>query len=196
MRIVLSGYTELQSITDAINEGAIYKFLTKPWEDDLLRANIDEAFRQKGMADENRRLDREVRTANAELAELNHRLQAALATQNEKLSVVEDRGRNALEVLYNVPTPLIGFDTEGLIAFANQDAERLLPDIREWIGTYAEDSLPASFRDVFALASGQSLDIDLNGMSYRCSCRAIDDPGGQRGTLVAIIPREEFVPPP
>ena len=196
VRIVLSGYTELQSITDAINEGAIYKFLTKPWEDDLLRANIDEAFRQKGMADENRRLDREVRTANAELAELNHRLQAALAMQNEKLSVVEDRGRNALEVLYNVPTPLIGFDTDGLIAFANQDAERLLPDIREWIGTYAEDSLPASFRDVFALASGQSLDIDLNGMSYRCSCRAIDDPGGQRGTLVAIIPRDEFVPPP
>ncbi len=190
VRIVLSGYTELQSITDAINEGAIYKFLTKPWEDDLLRANIEEAFRQKGMADENRRLDREVRTANAELAELNQRLQAALAQQNERLSVVEDRGRNALEVLYNVPTPLVGFDTEGLIAFANHDAERILPGIREWIGTYADDSLPASFRDVFSLVDGQSLDIDLEGISYRCSCRAIDDPGGQRGTLVAIIPRE------
>ena len=37
VRIVLSGYTELQSITDAINEGAIYKFLTKPWEDELIR---------------------------------------------------------------------------------------------------------------------------------------------------------------
>src|SRR6185369_3349926 len=34
VRIVLSGYTELQSITDAINEGAIYKFLTKPWDDE------------------------------------------------------------------------------------------------------------------------------------------------------------------
>ncbi|MES2091380.1 MAG: EAL domain-containing protein, partial [Pseudomonadota bacterium] len=34
MRIVLSGYTELQSITDAINEGSIYKFLTKPWDDE------------------------------------------------------------------------------------------------------------------------------------------------------------------
>ena len=47
VRIVLSGYTELQSITDAINEGAIYKFLTKPWEDELIRANIAEAFRYK-----------------------------------------------------------------------------------------------------------------------------------------------------
>jgi diguanylate cyclase (GGDEF)-like protein/PAS domain S-box-containing protein len=195
VRIVLSGYTELQSITDAINEGAIYKFLTKPWEDDLLRANIEEAFRQKEMADENRRLDLEVRAANVELAELNERLKTALARQNEQLSVVEDRGRNALEVLYSVPTPLIGLDTEGLIAFANHDAERLIPGMRERVGTYAEDSLPAGFRQVFLLADGESVDIDLDGVSYRCSCRAIDDAGGQRGTLVALVPRESVVPP-
>ncbi len=194
VRIVLSGYTELQSITDAINEGAIYKFLTKPWEDDLLRANIEEAFRQKGMADENRRLDREVREANAELAEVNERLQVALAKQNQEFSVVEDRGRNALEVLYNVPTPLIGFDTEGLIAFANRDAERLLPRIREWIGSYADESLPAAFQNVFSLVDGQSLEVCVEGVSYHCSCRAIDDPDGQRGTLVAITPKEVVMP--
>lgn len=45
MRLVLSGYTDLQSITDAINRGAIYKFLTKPWDDDLLREHIREAFK-------------------------------------------------------------------------------------------------------------------------------------------------------
>ncbi|MDC0663771.1 EAL domain-containing protein [Marinobacter sp. SS21] len=44
IRIVLSGFTDLESVTDAINEGAIYKFLTKPWEDDQLRQNIREAF--------------------------------------------------------------------------------------------------------------------------------------------------------
>lgn len=44
IRIVLSGYTELNSITDAINRGAIYKFLTKPWDDDLLREQIADAF--------------------------------------------------------------------------------------------------------------------------------------------------------
>jgi len=44
IRMVLSGYTDLKSITDAINRGAIYKFLTKPWEDDLLREHIREAF--------------------------------------------------------------------------------------------------------------------------------------------------------
>ncbi len=45
MRIVLTGYTELKSVTNAVNEGAIYKFLTKPWDDDQLRENVREAFR-------------------------------------------------------------------------------------------------------------------------------------------------------
>jgi CheY-like chemotaxis protein len=188
VRIVLSGYTELQSITDAINEGAIYKFLTKPWEDDLLRANIEEAFRQKGLADENRRLDQEVRSANTELADLNQRLQAALARQHEELSVVEDRGRHAMEVLYTVPMPLIGLDMDGLIAFANQDAEALLPGIRALVGSYAQDALPDEFQLLANLRDGDVAETTHDGRAYRCSCRAIDDRGGGRGTLVAIVP--------
>ncbi len=34
---MLSGYTDLNTVTDAINRGAIYRFLTKPWNDDELR---------------------------------------------------------------------------------------------------------------------------------------------------------------
>ena len=45
VRIVLSGYTDLDAITNAINEGAIYKFLTKPWNDEELRTQIRDAFR-------------------------------------------------------------------------------------------------------------------------------------------------------
>jgi diguanylate cyclase (GGDEF)-like protein len=45
IRIVLTGYTELDSVTGAINRGAIYKFLTKPWDDDHLREQVREAFR-------------------------------------------------------------------------------------------------------------------------------------------------------
>ena len=50
VRLMLSGYSDLQSVTDAINEGAIYKFLSKPWDDAMLRANIEEAFRRKLLA--------------------------------------------------------------------------------------------------------------------------------------------------
>jgi diguanylate cyclase (GGDEF)-like protein/PAS domain S-box-containing protein len=78
VRIVLSGYTELQAITDAVNEGAIYKFLTKPWDDARLRSHIEEAFRHKEMADDNRRLDLEVQSTNRELAAVNQRLERLL----------------------------------------------------------------------------------------------------------------------
>jgi EAL domain-containing protein (putative c-di-GMP-specific phosphodiesterase class I)/ActR/RegA family two-component response regulator len=45
VRMMLSGYTNLDAVTDAINRGAIYKFLMKPWKDAELREQIHEAFR-------------------------------------------------------------------------------------------------------------------------------------------------------
>jgi len=44
VRIVLSGHTDVSTITDAVNRGAVYKFLTKPWEDATLRETLREAF--------------------------------------------------------------------------------------------------------------------------------------------------------
>jgi len=67
VRIVLSGYTELTSVTDAINEGAVYKFLTKPWEDDLLRANIKEAFQHFELARDRQRLAEELARAREQM---------------------------------------------------------------------------------------------------------------------------------
>jgi ActR/RegA family two-component response regulator len=45
VRMILSGYTDLGTVTEAINRGSIYKFLTKPWDDEDLRAQINDAFR-------------------------------------------------------------------------------------------------------------------------------------------------------
>ncbi|MET3133075.1 diguanylate cyclase (GGDEF)-like protein/PAS domain S-box-containing protein [Oxalobacteraceae bacterium GrIS 1.11] len=44
IRIILSGYTDLDSVLSAINGGEIYRFFTKPWDDQNLRENIREAF--------------------------------------------------------------------------------------------------------------------------------------------------------
>jgi response regulator RpfG family c-di-GMP phosphodiesterase len=44
VRIVLSAHGDGESVTCAVNEGAIYKFLCKPWDDDDLRAQIRDAF--------------------------------------------------------------------------------------------------------------------------------------------------------
>jgi len=45
VRMILSGYTDLDTVAGAVNEGAIYKFLTKPWENDQLREHVRDAFR-------------------------------------------------------------------------------------------------------------------------------------------------------
>jgi CheY-like chemotaxis protein len=45
IRIILSGYTGVESVLESINRGAIYRFYTKPWDDAELRDNVRLAFR-------------------------------------------------------------------------------------------------------------------------------------------------------
>ena len=44
VRILLSGYSDAVSVMDAISRGAIYKFLTKPWDDEDIRLQVRDAF--------------------------------------------------------------------------------------------------------------------------------------------------------
>lgn len=46
IRMILSGYTDLQVVTESVNRGAVFKFLTKPWNDDQLREHVRDAFRR------------------------------------------------------------------------------------------------------------------------------------------------------
>ncbi len=46
VRMILSGYTDLRVVTDAVNRGAVFKFLTKPWDGDQLREEVRGAFRR------------------------------------------------------------------------------------------------------------------------------------------------------
>ncbi len=44
VRLVLSGYTDAQGVTELIEKGEIYKFLMKPWDNDEIKTAIREAF--------------------------------------------------------------------------------------------------------------------------------------------------------
>lgn len=44
VRLVLSGYYDQESVTRAVNEGSIYKFLYKPWDNEQLRRHVQDAF--------------------------------------------------------------------------------------------------------------------------------------------------------
>ncbi|MDX1453114.1 MAG: EAL domain-containing protein [Oleiphilaceae bacterium] len=43
-RMILSGYADIHAVLEAVNDGAVYKFLGKPWDDDVLLENIEDAF--------------------------------------------------------------------------------------------------------------------------------------------------------
>ncbi len=48
MRIVLTGHADLDTVTAAVNRGAAYKFVTKPWNNRALAALVHEAYTEYG----------------------------------------------------------------------------------------------------------------------------------------------------
>lgn len=70
IRIILSDNKKMKPITEALNRGDIYKFLTKPWDNGLLRANVREAFQRYNTSLENRQLVSELKSARKTLAQL------------------------------------------------------------------------------------------------------------------------------
>jgi diguanylate cyclase (GGDEF)-like protein len=192
IRMVLSGYTELQSVTDAINEGAIYKFLTKPWDDIQLRSNIEEAFRRKEMADENRRLSREVQTANDDLAKANERLHVLLNKQQEELTLGHTTLNILQEVFEQIPWPLIGIDDSGMIAGANSAAETLFDHGGGLLATFADNSLPMALNDILhhGGTSATPDTLQLGKQRYTVRCHAMGDHSASRGKLLLLLPEE------
>lgn len=109
IRIVLSGFSDLDSVTDAINKGAIYKFISKPWEDNDLRAAIKDAFNRYELRQENLRLMNELQARNTLLVQRN------LETQQLLSEIVEQNTDGLLVV-----------DTSNNIQYLNSSACRLL----------------------------------------------------------------------
>ena len=44
VRLILSGYAVVLQIAQAINDGAIFRFISKPWDDTVLKMHLKEAF--------------------------------------------------------------------------------------------------------------------------------------------------------
>ncbi|XOZ32885.1 ATPase, T2SS/T4P/T4SS family [Halomonadaceae bacterium KBTZ08] len=57
MRIMLTGYADTQAVMTAINEGAVYRFILKPWNDDDLRVTVALALEQYELREKNRKLE-------------------------------------------------------------------------------------------------------------------------------------------
>lgn len=187
IRIMLSGYTELQAVTDAVNEGAIFKFLTKPWEDHQLREHIAEALRLKGIDDDNVRLNAQLREANLALAAANASMQLLVRQQQHQISRDEVSLRIARELLQFLPLPVIGLDEDGMVAFINAAASDLFERGAAMLGNEAALVLPQLFDGTAGPQRPGGLHlVPINGQPYAVAIHAMGTHSQSRGSLLTL----------
>lgn len=192
VRVVLSGYTELNSVTDAINRGAVYKFLTKPWEDDLLCANVEEAFQYHEMKVENARLNSEFQRANDDLKRINQELEQRVESKTREIMRNLNVLRVSQEVLEHLPVAVLGIGDDGLIAIANQLAHRLLsargtkPLLGEVVGAIIPADLLCGVLSNVHTQHKDAKQYFLNGRNIRYWCRSMGEFSHSNGVLLVI----------
>ncbi|MBU1426651.1 MAG: response regulator [Gammaproteobacteria bacterium] len=85
VRILLTGHSEIGATIDAINKGHIYRYLSKPWEDNDIVLAIKQALRQKQLEKANQGLEELTRKQNEELKDLNANLEQKVKARTEEV---------------------------------------------------------------------------------------------------------------
>ncbi len=150
VRIILSGYTDVDTITDAINQGHIYKFLLKPWNEDALKLEISRALDYYELVNLNKSLHQRVLEQNEELKRYNETLEDMIKNRTLELEIQNQVLELSREILENIPAPVIGISEDGIVVLANGAASRLSFDGRRMtVGEDFSDYFPESIREVF-----------------------------------------------
>lgn len=120
MRLILSGFADATAIVEAINDGQVYKFMPKPWDDQELLITVKRALEQYSLQQENARLYEELRTRNIALEEM----MATLETKVEKRTRDIEMKNRALKVAHSIldimPIGVIGIDTTEMVVYMNR----------------------------------------------------------------------------
>ncbi len=176
-RIVLSGYTDLQSVTDAINRGYISKFLTKPWVDVELLQALESAFVEVETLRENERLRAELQNSNRRLAE-------ALDANVHRLNLGEQALRLLQQAMSALPIPVLGIDGHGRLAMANDAADALLGADSAQLG----EPVPAWLSHASAHAGAALVCCTPDGRRHRAHVHQLDASDALRGVVVTVLP--------
>jgi putative nucleotidyltransferase with HDIG domain len=85
VRMMLTGYTEMNIAVEAINRGEIYRLITKPWNDDELKATLRQAFDHYDLKGEIKRLNQITREQNFKLQDMNKNLEGKVRERTRQL---------------------------------------------------------------------------------------------------------------
>ncbi|MFH2219333.1 MAG: HD domain-containing phosphohydrolase [Pseudomonadota bacterium] len=96
VRIILTGYADKEAAMDAINLGGVFRFATKPWDDDDLKLTIKQAVEHYQLVSENKRLFQLAREQNEELMGLNQNLESRVEERTRQLAQSTEKLKHAL----------------------------------------------------------------------------------------------------
>ena len=115
VRIILTGYADINAAMDAINRGHVYRFLQKPWNDADLLATLCQAADHFVLAQENKRLRGLTKAQNEKLKTFNRSMQAKVVERtrqvtqlNEELSNTLRETMQVLARLAEIHSPVLG----------------------------------------------------------------------------------------
>ncbi|WP_018610023.1 HD domain-containing phosphohydrolase [Uliginosibacterium gangwonense] len=99
LRLLLTGHAEVSSAISAINEGGIYRYITKPWDDAELIKTIQQGLELNGLQREKARLEALTQQQNESLRELNASLEDKVRERTGELQIAHQELTLAMEKL-------------------------------------------------------------------------------------------------
>ncbi len=87
-RILLTGYADVTSTIEAINRGEIFRYISKPWDDNDLTLIVRDALERRRLQNENDRLLALTQAQNDELKELNNSLEDKVRQRTSEIEQV------------------------------------------------------------------------------------------------------------
>ncbi len=91
IRLMLTGYSDLKTAEEAINKVEIYRFLSKPWNDEDLKATIRQGLMKWSLKKDNERMMQIIEEQNGELWDLNQNLERKVEERTCELKQAEAR---------------------------------------------------------------------------------------------------------
>lgn len=113
VRIVLTGFTEVDDLIAAINMGKVHRYITKPWEPEDVRMAVQESLEKMELTRENERLAVELKLANEKLQTENIILRKEVEKQALPPSIIY--GSPEMENILRLLRRVTGTETTVLI---------------------------------------------------------------------------------
>lgn len=116
-RVMLTGYADIKATMDAVNHGEIWRYISKPWDDEQLILLVRDAIRHYKLENENKRLQGVIEEKNQELKDWNERLKQRVLSQT---NLIRERNENLAQKNRNLRESF----EQNLLAFSNLSALR------------------------------------------------------------------------